>query len=204
MTGVSYGIFALLLFYALASARSRNHLFYLLFLAFFALTKLSFDGLGSIVLESDFYWALMQERDLLVGIMILFFILFSRNFLKTETFSPKIDKLLLFLALAVSVLTLGALFFSFVEATMIMGGISLILLPLLLLLSISAYKNKFYPARLWCRGGIIFAGRHYACNAELRMDRGFLFLLIYTADRFCFSDDISPLCVGGSFKEESI
>lgn len=152
VTGIGYGIFALLLFYTLVSARSRNHLLYLAFLGSLALTKLSFDGLGSIVFGSDFNWVLMQGRDLLVGIMILFFILFSRSFLKAETFSPKIDKLLLFLAFVVSVLTLGALFFSFAEAMLIMGSVAIVLLPLLLLLSINAYKNKFYSARFYSAG----------------------------------------------------
>lgn len=154
-SGVCYGIFLLLFFYnflAFVQTHSRNYLFYLVFLGPFALTKLSFDGLGRVVLWSDFNWVLMQGKDMLVGIMILSFILFSRSFLKAETFSPKIDKLLLFLAFVVSVLTLGTLFFSFAEAMLIMGGVAIVLLPLLLLLSINAYKNKFYPARFYGAG----------------------------------------------------
>jgi signal transduction histidine kinase len=171
VTGIGYGIFVLLFFYTLVtlvSERSRNHLFFLVFLGSFALTKFSFDDLGRVLFWSDLDWVIMQGRDVLLGIMILSFILFSRSFLKVETFSPKINKILLFLALVVSVLTLGAIFSSYAEAMLIMGGISLVLLPLLLLLIIKAHKNKFYPARFYSAGlgsflliGIVFVMQRF-------------------------------------------
>ncbi len=154
-SGIYYGVFVLVFFYNLVAfmqTRSRNYLFYLVFLGSFALIELSFDGLGRLLLWSDFNWMIMQGRGAFVGIMILSFVLFSRSFLKTEVFAPKLDKLLLLLALLLFVLTLGGLFFSNVEVVLTMASVALVLFPVFLFLGLKAYKNKFRPARFYSAG----------------------------------------------------
>lgn len=154
-SGVYYGILLLLFLYnllAFAQTHSRSHLFYLVFLGSFALTKLSFDGVGRVLLWSDLNWVIMQGQGILVGAMIISFFLFSRSFLKTGAYTPKIDRLLFLMLLLLCVLTFSAIFFSISVVIVMMGVISLVLLPFFLFLGIKAYANKFYSARFYSAG----------------------------------------------------
>lgn len=169
LSGLYYGIFILIFFYNLISfiyTRSRRYFLYLLFVSSFALWQLSLDGLGIEFFWSECDWMIMHGSGTMMGIMIFTVIMFSRDFLNTRFFTPKIDRLLALLAILISLFTIAALFRPYGELVLVMAGTSVFLPPLLLATGIIAYRKKFYPARFYIIGwgAFLFGSALFAMN----------------------------------------
>ena len=147
-SGIYYGVFLLLFFYALvifAAERSRNHLFYLFFIVSFGFWELSS---AQAVFRPDSDWIWLHASGVAIGLVMLFLILFSRTLLKIEVFAPKLDRVLLFLALAVSAFTFSALFLP------VKMMAALLVVPALFLLATGIFSSlkAFSPARFYTAG----------------------------------------------------
>ncbi len=161
LSGIYYGIFLLIFFYNLVSfiyTRSRKYLLYLIFLSSFILYQLSLDGLGVQYFWSEFEWMISHGTATMIGLANITVIMFSREFLKTKHFTPKIDKVLLSMLVIMSLVTLAALFRPYGELIIYIAFAALILPPLLLTAGIFAYRSDFSPARFYIAGWGSFLG----------------------------------------------
>lgn len=172
LSGIYYGIFVIIFFYNLTSllyTRDIKYLLYLIFIVSFSVYQLSLDGLGLRFFWSEWEWMIHHGTGTLMGVMVLTVIMFSRKFLKTQDFTPYIDKILVLISIIMLVVTVMATFRPYGELILWTAGISVILPPLLLAAGIFAYKKKFYPARFYIvgwgcflTGSVLFAMNKFA------------------------------------------
>ena len=161
LAGLYYGIFIVIFFYNLSSflyTRKRTYFLYLVFISSFGVYQLSLDGLGIRFFWSANLWMVEHGNGTMMGIMILAIIMFSREFLKIKEFSPYLDKLLLFMAIGMSVVAGFAIFRPYGDVILYLAGTSVVLPPILVLAGIISYRKKFYPARFYILGWGFFLG----------------------------------------------
>jgi len=161
LSGLYYGVFAIVFFYNFISfvyTRKRNYFLYLVFITTFGLYQLSLDGLGIQFLWSESYWMVHHGNGTMMGVMILTVIMFSREFVRTKEYAPFIDKGLLLLSYGVTIITILATFRPYGDVVVFLAIISVILPPILLTTGIIAYRKKFYPARFYIIGWGLFLG----------------------------------------------
>lgn len=161
LSGVYYGIFILIFFYNLVSfiyTRSRKYFLYLVFISSFILYQLALDGIGLQYFWSKCEWMISHGSATMMGITTIAVIMFSREFLKTKMFSPRIDRALFVILIGMSLVTFAALFRPYGEIILFIATMALILPPLLLTAGIVAYRNDFSPARFYIAGWGSFLG----------------------------------------------
>ncbi len=161
LSGVYYGIFIVIFFYNLLSfiyTRQREYFLYLVFISAFSIYQLSLDGLGMRFIWSDWEWMIIHGNGTMMGLMILSIIMFSRYFLQTDSFTPRLDKVFIFLAYFMLVIMVMATFRPYADLILYLAGVSIILPPMLIFAGISAYRQKFYPARFYIVGWGCFLG----------------------------------------------
>ncbi len=161
LSGVYYGIFLLIFFYNLVSfiyTRSRKYFLYLIFISSFILYQLALDGIGLQYFWSEFEWMISHGSATMMGITTIAVIMFTREFLRTGKFSPRVDRALLAILVAMSFVTFAALFRPYGEVILFIATVALILPPLLLASGIIAYRNNFFPARFYIAGWGSFLG----------------------------------------------
>lgn len=161
LSGIYYGIFILIFFYNLVSfiyTRSRKYLLYLVFISSFILYQLALDGIGLQYFWSECKWMISHGSATMMGITTIAVIMFSREFLKTKRFSPRIDRALFVILVGMSLVTSAALFRPYGEIILFIATVALILPPLLLTAGIIAYRNDFSPARFYIAGWGSFLG----------------------------------------------
>ncbi len=159
LSGVYYGIFVLIFFYNLISfiyTRSRSYFLYLVFIVSFTIWQLSLDGLGIELLWSEYEWMISHGNGTVMGIMTLSIMMFTREFLQTKQFTPKIDNALLGLSVLVSIITIAAIFRPYKDVIVLIAAISVFLPPFLLMTGVLVYRKNYYPARFYIVGWGLF------------------------------------------------
>lgn len=159
LSGIYYGLFILIFIYNFISfvyTRSKKYSLYLLFISSFALWQLSLDGLGIQLFWSESKWMIEQGSGVMMGILTLSIILFSREFLQTKFYAPRMDVALKIGVFIMSWVSLMAVFRPYSEIIPFTASGAVILPPLLLSVGIIAYKQKFYPARFYIMGWSFF------------------------------------------------
>lgn len=144
--GVYYGIFLIILLYngvIFFYTKDRNYLRYIFFLGSFILWQLSFDGVGLEYLWPDFYWNIEHGSSFWITMTAFSALYFSRSFLHTSLYSPKMDRTI--------VLLMG---FS------VLMGISSLILPYGKVIAINAALASIVPLTLFV-AGIIVVRRGY-------------------------------------------
>lgn len=137
--GIYYGLFFIILLYNIVLfiyTSDRNYLRYILFLVSFILWQLSFDGLGIKYVWGDSRWLIEHGSSAFIAFTSFSALFFSRHFLNTPRFTPRMDKIIvammvfsLALALASSILPYGmvipinALFASVMPIVLLMSGL---------------------------------------------------------------------------------
>ncbi len=161
ISGLYYGIFILIFFYNLVSfiyTRSRKYFLYLLFISSFAMYQLALDGIGLQYFWSEWEWMVLHGSATMMGVMIIAVIMFSRDFLKTEEFSPKIDRALIVILFVMFLVTFAAVFRPYGDIIMFIAAAALILPPILLTAGVISYQKNFFPARFYIAGWGSFLG----------------------------------------------
>ncbi len=161
LSGLYYGIVLIIFFYNLLSfiyTRRRDYFLYLVFVGAFSLYQLALDGLGMRFFWSGFDWMIIHGNGTMMGLMTLSIIMFTRYFLQTRSFVPRLDKVLVGLAVLMLLTTVMGTFRPYGEVIPLLAGISVILPPMLIYSGIVAYKNKFEPARFYIIGWGCFLG----------------------------------------------
>lgn len=159
LSGIYYGLFILIFIYNLISfvyTRSKKYYLYLLFISSFALWQLSLDGLGIQFFWSEWDWMIEQGGGVMMGLLTLSIILFSREFLQTKYHAPRIDVALKVAVFIMSWVSIMAVFRPYSEIIPFTASGAVILPPFLLTVGIIAYKQKFYPARFYIMGWSFF------------------------------------------------
>lgn len=180
LSGVYYGLFILILFYNLISfiyTRNKQYFLYLIFISSFILYQLSLDGTGIIYFWSEFEWMKSHGSSTMMAVTTLAVILFSREFLKTKSYTPRIDRYLSILMVIVSMIAVLAPFVEYGDVIAFIAAIAIILPPLLLVAGVIVYKKGFYPARLYVAGwsAFLFSNIIFAMN-KLGWIGGFEFI----------------------------
>lgn len=159
LTGLYYGIFIIIFLYNLILyfyTRENNYIFYLLFISSFVGWQLTLDGLGVQYLWSAWPWLVEYIASLWMSMATFFSILFSRSFLRTKHYAPKLDMLLLLLLLFSGIMITGPFIVSYnviVTMNALMGIVASIVL---LLTGIVVFRRKFRPARFYIAGWSAF------------------------------------------------
>ena len=95
--GIYYGLFIIILLYNIVLfiyTSDLNYLRYILFLISFILWQLSFDGLGIKYVWGDARWLIEHGSSALIAFTSFCALYFSRHFLNTPHFTPRMDKII--------------------------------------------------------------------------------------------------------------
>lgn len=159
IAGIYYGLFIIIVLYngvIFLYTRDRNYLFYLLFVNSFVFWQLSLDGIGVAYLWGGFPW--LVEHASILGTSIVSFaaILFTRNFLQTSQYIPRMDVLLKYFMYFCFALALAAFIAPYHTVVKIDGLLS-IFGPIVLLISgLLVLKQGYRPARYYVIGWFVF------------------------------------------------
>lgn len=153
--GVYYGIFFIVLLYNIVLytyTRDRNYMRYILFLLSFILWQLSFDGLGIKYLWGDIQWFIEHGSSMFIALTSLCALYFSRHFLNTPLYAPKVDHLIV-LTMMISFLTVAAsLYFPYSIVIPFNASLASALPLLLLIAGLSVMRHEYRAARFYVAG----------------------------------------------------
>lgn len=134
----------------------RKYLSLSLFLFFFSLSLFSLNGLSSRFLWGEWIWWSKQSLVFLEGAAIIFGLLFTRLFLNTQHFLPRLDKYLALLIPIAAITSVLAMSIDYYWSRQIIS-ILIFIIPILTLLS--AYRcwmHQYKPARYFLIAWFIF------------------------------------------------
>lgn len=152
LLGMYYGILGIILIYNLflyISIKEKIYLYYVFYVVMWAFHSLIDDGIGYQYIWTDLRW--VSEIGFFVSrpLLLVFLILYSRQFLESSKQFPTYDKLIVFG-------TVTYLVYSFINHFVQVDIIAniLFLLPMFLVyyVSIKAYKKGYQPARFFIIG----------------------------------------------------
>ncbi|MDD5052686.1 MAG: sensor histidine kinase [Sulfuricurvum sp.] len=153
--GLYYGIFFIVLLYNIVLfiyTFDHNYLRYILFIVSFILWQISFDGIGIKYIWGDTRWLIEHGSSAFIALSAFSALYFSRHFLNTSFYSPKIDKIII----AIMFISFGLVIFSSVlpYGKMIPFNTSLALtIPIILLISgLAVMRHKYRAARFYVAG----------------------------------------------------
>lgn len=155
ISGIYYGFFLLIFFYNLVSfiyTRDRSYFLYLLFICSFVMFQLALDGLGIRFIWGEWKWMVLYSNATVMTIMTFSILLFTREFLKTNIYLPRVDKLLKYLAMIMFAMMILATFRPYSEIVIWIALAGIVLPPILLAIGIYTYKQGFDPARFYVIG----------------------------------------------------
>ena len=153
--GLFYCMIVVMILYNLflfAWLRERSYLYYVLFLLFFTIGVASREGIAQQFLWPK--WAIPNSVALAGNTALIFVILFTRNFLNTKQYLPRLDRGFSVLAIVSG----GAiLLIPFVwSINMIFNILIFTIFPLLILSGILVWKKGYKPARFYVASWTVF------------------------------------------------
>lgn len=153
--GLYYGIFFIVLLYNIVLfiyTRDRNYIRYILFLVTFILWQLSFDGLGIKYLWGDVRWLIDHGSSTFIALTSFSALYFSRHFLHTPLYAPKIDKLLVAVMIFSIIMSVASAFFSYGDVIQVNASIASIIPIVLLTAGLAVLRHDYRAARFYVAG----------------------------------------------------
>ncbi len=159
ISGIYYGLFCIIALYSiviLLYTRDINYFYYLVFVTTFAFWQLSLDGVGVAYIWGAYPWIVEHASALATSILTFSAILFSRNFLNTSIYIPKMDIFLKYLMYFCLFLTLAATFAPYHYVIKIDGLLSIFAPISLFITGVLVFKKGYRPARFYILGWFAF------------------------------------------------
>lgn len=153
--GIYYGIFFIVLLYNVVLyiyTRDRNYMRYILFLLSFILWQLSFDGLGIKYFWGDIQWFIEHGSSMFIALTSLSALYFSRHFLNTPLYAPKIDRFIVLLMIISFVMVLASFYCPYSKVIPFNASLALVLPLLLLIAGLSVLRHEYRAARFYVAG----------------------------------------------------
>ncbi len=153
--GLYYGIFLIIFLYnavLFVYTKDSNYIRYILFLTFFILWQLSFDGIGREYLWQDSQWMIHQVSASLIAFTAFFALYFSRRFLTIDVYFPKTDLLIVGLKTLSFVLGIIALFVPYASVIVYITAMVSVVPVVLLATGIAVMRRGYRPARFYVAG----------------------------------------------------
>lgn len=153
--GIYYGIFLIIFLYnalIFMYTKDPNYLRYILFLTTFVAWQLSFDGIGREYLWQNYHGDIEHISAALISFSGFSALYFSRNFLTTASYLPKVDRFIKFLMILSFTLSIVALVVPY-SAIIIYNTALVSLIPMVLLATgIAIMRQGYRPARFYVAG----------------------------------------------------
>ena len=159
IAGIYYGLFIIIALYSsviLLYTRDKNYLYYLMFVSTFAFWQLSLDGVGVAYIWGKFPWLVEHASALATSIVTFSAILFSRSFLQTSKYIPRMDIFLKYLMYFSLALTVAATFAPYHYVIKIDGLLSILVPISLFITGVLVFKKGYRPARFYILGWFVF------------------------------------------------
>lgn len=155
LVGIYYGLFVIILLYNVVLytyTRDVNYLRYILFLASYILWQLSFDGLGIQYIWGDTRWLIEHGSSAFIALSSFCALYFSRHFLNTALFAPRMDKIILAtMALSLMMAILSA-FLPYGNVIPINAALASIMPVVLLISGLNVMRHEYRAARFYVAG----------------------------------------------------
>jgi len=159
LIGLYYGIFIIIFIYNLILyfyTLDKNYILYLLFLSSFIMWQLSFDGIGLEYLWTDMKWPIEHGTVFWMSFAAFTSVLFSREFLRTSYFAPRLDKVLLFFIFISFILAIFSTFANYNIIIRIEVILAIVMSVFMLISGIVTYLNGNKAARFYILGWSFF------------------------------------------------
>lgn len=153
--GIYYGIFIIILLYNIVLfiyTHDLNYLRYLLFLVSFILWQLSFDGLGIKYIWGDNRWMIEYGSSVFIVLSSFFALYFSRHFLNTPRYTPRMDKVLIFMMAMTLLMSVVSAFLPYGTVIPINAAFASIMPFVLLFAGLGVMRHEYRAARFYVIG----------------------------------------------------
>ncbi len=153
--GLYYGIFLIIFLYNVVLfffTRDPNYMRYALFLSTFILWQLSFDGIGIEYLWTDWFWFIKHGAGFWIAMSSFSALYFSRSFLNTLQFTPKMDRLILFIMRIALIMAVASLILPYGKVIAINAALGSIVPLILFITGIMVLRKNYRPARFYVAG----------------------------------------------------
>ena len=159
--GMFYGVILLIVFYNIFLFfvwNDKTYLYYIAFIGSFVLWQLCVDGLGSQYLWPNTVWLNEKGTLIFIGMTILSAILFTRKFLQTNVYAPRLNALLFSLQVFMLLPIISSLFLPYSMVVQALVWLTLLVPTVLLYAGIIALKHHYVYARFYIIGWSVFLG----------------------------------------------
>ncbi len=153
--GLYYGIFFIVFLYnavLFIYSKDYNYLRYIVFLTSFILWQLSFDGLGIQYLWGESEWMIQHGSAMFIALTSFSALYFSRHFLNTPLYTPRIDTVIIMLMVVSIVMIIASSIFPYAEVIVINAFLASIMPVVLLSAGLSVMRHEFRAARFYVAG----------------------------------------------------
>ncbi len=153
--GIYYGFFFIVLLYnavLFIYTMDKNYLRYILFLISFILWQLSFDGLGIKYIWGDNYWFIEHGSSAFIPFTAFCALYFSRYFLNTPMYTPKVDKAIVIMMFLSIFMTIASLFLHYAQMIPFNAALASILPVVLLITGLRVMRHEYRAARFYIVG----------------------------------------------------
>jgi len=152
--GIYYGIFLIILLYNAGIyfyTKDPNYLRYIFFLSAYILWQLSFDGIGREYFWSGCYWIIEHGSSFWIAMSAYTALYFSRNFLHTSQYAPKMDRIIGWMMAISIILAVASLLLPYGKVIQFNAALASVL-PAILLVTGILVMRKYRPARFYIAG----------------------------------------------------
>lgn len=160
LQGMYAGCIVVMLLYnafLLFSVRDVSYLFYVLYVSGFFLTQSGFTGIGFQYLWPWSPWLQLRYFPIFDGLTMIFFILFTRNFLHTEEKVPRLDRMLQIVQASGVGLILLPFLFSIATANTICNLYVPVVAIGIIAIAFRIWMQGFRPARFFTLAFLVLA-----------------------------------------------
>ncbi|MBF0235466.1 MAG: response regulator, partial [Desulfamplus sp.] len=150
--GIYYGIIIAMILYNLflfSVLSDRNYLFYVLYIASFGFFQLIMNGIAYQYLWPNCPWWANKAVPFSVSMALLWVIVFSKSFLNTTHFTPKLNKFLMVLGWAIFIMSIVSLIVPYSVSVRLTTGIALIALSSVIFAGVRCFQLDYRPARFF-------------------------------------------------------
>ncbi len=153
--GIYYGLFIIILLYNIVLfiyTHDRNYLRYILFLVSFILWQLSFDGLGIKYVWGDARWMIEHGSSTLIALTSFYALYFSRHFLNTPHFTPRMDKMIVVMMSISIIMVLASSILPYGRVIPINALLASIIPIVLLSAGLLVMRHEYQASRFYVAG----------------------------------------------------
>lgn len=153
--GIYYGLFIIILLYNIVLfiyTSDQNYLRYILFLVSFILWQLSFDGLGIKYIWGDNHWMIEYGSSVFIVLSSFFALYFSRHFLNTSRYIPKMDKVIVVMMGVTLMMSMASAFLPYGTVIPINAALASIMPLILLFAGLGVMRHEYRAARFYVAG----------------------------------------------------